>query len=353
MAEFLPLSDLADGSPTGPNLEMDPIFGEMERAAQGKPETQYGSKIEPAVPPDWKETARLAEDLLLRTRDLRVMVLYALARLHLTGLPGYALAVSAIRRTLETSWESVHPVLDPEDDNDPLQRANALLLLKDPARVLRPLRDMPLASTPRTGPVSWRDIAVMNGVFEPEPGREKPSESLIRGAFAGTDAAALERLKTAVEGLLGDLVAIPKVFDTYATFGSGPDFDDLIKLIRDIQKELTRFAMAPAASEEEADEPPSATAPGEPAEIMTAAAPRAARGVVSIQSITAIGNREDALRALELASGYFRRSEPSSPLPLLIDRALLLAPMPFLDILRNLAPDGLMQAQIVVGSGDQ
>jgi type VI secretion system protein ImpA len=332
---------------------MDPVFGEMERAAQGKPETQYGSKIEPAVPPNWKETASLAEDLLLRTRDLRVMVLYALARLHLTGLRGYALAVRAIRQTLETSWEFVHPVLDPEDDNDPLQRANALLLLQDPGRVLRPLRDMPLANTPRTGPVSWRDIAVMNGTLEPEPGREKPSESFIRGAFAGADAAGLATLQTIVEGLIGDLVAIPKVFDTYATFGSGPDLDEVVKLMRDIQKELTRYVVAPGAVEEEAEEPPSVVEPSEAAEMSTAAAPRAARGIVSIQSITAIGNREDALRALELASGYFRRSEPSSPLPLLIDRALLLAPMPFMDILRNLAPDGLMQAQIVVGPVDQ
>jgi type VI secretion system protein ImpA len=212
---------------------------------------------------------------------------------------------------------------------------------------------MPLATNPRTGPVSWRDIAVMNGALEPEPGREKPSESFIRGAFAGTDAAALATLKTVVEGLLGDLVAIPKVFDTYASFGSGPNLDDIIKLIRDIQKELTRFGTASAAVEEAADEPAPVAEPSAAAESSPAAAPRPARGVVSIQSITAIGNREDALRALELAAGYFRRSEPSSPLPLLIDRALLLAPMPFLDILRNLAPDGLMQAQTVVGTTDQ
>ena len=40
----------------------------------------------------------------------------------------------------------------------------------------------------------------------------------------------------------------------------------------------------------------------------------------------------------------------SSPLPLLIDRAKRLAPMPFLDILRDLAPDGLAQAQTIAGT---
>ena len=350
MVDFLPLPDLADGSPAGPNLDMDSAFGEMERAAQGKPETQYGSKIEPAVPPNWKDTASLAEDLLLRTRDLRVMVTYALARLHLSGLPGYAAVVGQIRHTLETLWEPVHPVLDPEDDNDPMQRANALLLLQDPARVMRPLREMPLARA-RGVTVSWRDIAMMNGAVEPEPGREKPTEAFVRGVFAGTDAAALGALKTVVDGLVADLAAIPKAFDTYATIGSGPDLKEIVKLTRDIQKELTRFGTPPEAAAEAVDAPAvaDATAPEPSAQ----AAPRAPRGPVSIQSISAIGTREDALRALELAAGYFRSSEPSSPLPLLIDRALLLAPMPFLDILRNLAPDGLMQAQNVVGTADQ
>ena len=36
----------------------------MERAAQGKPESQYGKTVELATEPDWKETARLARLLL-------------------------------------------------------------------------------------------------------------------------------------------------------------------------------------------------------------------------------------------------------------------------------------------------
>ena len=74
------------------------------------------------------------------------------------------------------------------------------------------------------------------------------------------------------------------------------------------------------------------------------------RSVMSVQSIAAINSRDDALHALELASNYFRDHEPSSPLPLLIDRAKRLAPMPFLDILRDLAPDGLAQAQTIAGT---
>ncbi len=69
----------------------------------------------------------------------------------------------------------------------------------------------------------------------------------------------------------------------------------------------------------------------------------------SLRSIAALTSRDDALRALELAAAFFRANEPSSPLPLLIDRACRLATLPFMDILRDLAPDGLQQAQVIAG----
>ncbi len=336
------LPPLMDGTPAGPNLELDPAFGELERAAQGKPESQYGETVEPAVPPVWKDVAALAESLLERTRDLRVMALLAAARLHLHGISAYVATIGQIRQQIEAAWDDVHPRLDPEDDNDPLQRANALLVLKDPVRVMRPLRDAPLASTPRTGPVSWRDIAILSGAQEPEPGREKIAEAAIRAAFAGSDFARQAALREAVKDGIADLAAISAAFDAHAAPGSGPDFDDLSKLLRDIHKDLVRFEIIPAEA------PPDEPATGQQADAAPGA-PRSRAG--SIQSVAALSSRDDALHALELAAAYFRANEPSSPLPLLIDRAKRLAPLPFLDILRDLAPDGLLQAQSVVGGG--
>ena len=347
MADPIPLPDLPDGSVAGPNLELDAAFGALERAAQGKPETQYGNTIEPATPPDWKEAAIVAEGLMARTRDLRVMALLSIARLHLYGIPGFMDGLAVMRRHVDDAWDHVHPQLDPEDDNDPMQRANALLMLQDPGRVLRPMRDTALASTPRTGPVSWRDIAVMNGTQEPEPGRERMGEAAVRAAFAGSDPARLAALRAAVDGGLADLAAIPAAFDAKSISGSGPDFTDLVKLLRDIQKELKRYeALA-------ADAAPPEDAAGPAAEPDAVLMPARGRGGATIQSIAALNSREDALHALELAAGFFRTNEPSSPLPLLIDRAIRLAPLPFLEIVRDMAPDGLLQAQTIAGTPNE
>jgi type VI secretion system protein ImpA len=50
---------------------------------------------------------------------------------------------------------------------------------------------------------------------------------------------------------------------------------------------------------------------------------------------------------------YYHEHEPSSPLPLLLDRARKLADKNFMEILRELAPDGVGQARVVVRSRDE
>ena len=342
------LPPVSDDAPAGDNLELDPDFGALERAAQGKPEVQYGNTIEPAVPPDWKETAALADALVQRTHDLRVLVHLAIARLHLEGFTGFARVVRLIRQQVEERWAHVHPQLDPEDDNDPMQRSNAVLRLQDPAHVMRALRDLPLASASRTGPVSWRDIAVMNGAVEAEPGREKMTESMVAAAFRETDQTRLATVREAIETLAADVPAISAAFDANAGPGSGPDYEPLTKLLREIQRDLKRYEAAPEA--DGAVESADASGPGAAEDSPSRPASGSPRAFASITAITALSRREEALHALDLASAYFRTQEPSSPLPLLLDRARRLAGMEFMDILRDLAPDGLVQAQTIAGT---
>jgi type VI secretion system protein ImpA len=341
------LADIDEAAPAGENLEFDIEFGGLERAAAGKPEQQYGGVVIPAEDPDWKEVRAQAESLLTRTRDLRVLVQLALAELHLEGIAGFAVALDVIRKLLDAKWPHLHPQLDPDDDNDPTLRANALLSLADPGRVLRKLRDMPLANSARSGPVSWRDMEIAAGAMEPVEGREKLSESVLRGAFQDTDQARLASLREGLVLAIASAAGIPAAFDANAGFGTGPDLSGLAKLLRETQRYVDRYAPQGAPGEQEAeDAAPGNTAVGEPAP----AAGRAAG--VSAASLSAVTTRADAMRLLDLVLDYYRRYEPSSPLPLLLERARRLADKNFIDILRDLAPDSVSQAQFVTGARD-
>jgi type VI secretion system protein ImpA len=62
-----------------------------------------------------------------------------------------------------------------------------------------------------------------------------------------------------------------------------------------------------------------------------------------------IASRDDVTSALDRLCGYFAQYEPSSPIPLLLARAKRLVPMTFLEILQELGPDVLTQAQRLQG----
>lgn len=343
------LPDLDGDAPAGPNLEFDPSFGELERAAQGKPEQQYGGTIIPAEEPNWKEVAGLAEDLLDRTRDLRVLVTLAVARLQLKGLVAFVEVVGVIRDQLEARWPYVHPQLDPEDDNDPTFRANALLPLGEPLRVLRPLRTLALATSRRDGPVSWRTVNIFNGIVDTEDSSERKTEQVIRAAFAETGVAQLTTILDSVNFGQAQIDGIDAVFNANSGYGNGPDLSNLSKLLREIGNIIGTYMPAedPADAGGEVSEQTEAVG-GEREQ----ASGGGARPGVSIASLTAIHSREDAMRLLDLVVRYYETQEPSSPLPLLIGRARKLADKGFLEILQDIAPDGLMQAQSVVRSRD-
>ena len=66
-------------------------------------------------------------------------------------------------------------------------------------------------------------------------------------------------------------------------------------------------------------------------------------------AVGAVKSREDAIRALDAVSEYFRRNEPSSPIPLFLERAKRLVSKDFLEVLADVVPDAVSQAKSVGG----
>ena len=81
-----PLPDEAE--PCGKDLEYENEFLELTKAAQGKPETQFG----PGEAPNWREVREMAEALMERTRDLRVALLWVRACVNRNLSAGHRLA---------------------------------------------------------------------------------------------------------------------------------------------------------------------------------------------------------------------------------------------------------------------
>ena len=62
-----------------------------------------------------------------------------------------------------------------------------------------------------------------------------------------------------------------------------------------------------------------------------------------------IHSAEDVIRVLDLICAYYKRVEPSSPVPLLLGRARGLVRKSFVEIIADLNPEALQQIQVISG----
>jgi type VI secretion system protein ImpA len=165
-------------------------------------------------------------------------------------------------------------------------------------------------------------------------GEPRPDETQVNAAFAELPLADLQSLQQSASSALAALKSI-----TTAMAAAGPeatpDFDPL-------SGQLNRLNRVLRSQLEMRGAPAGDAAPSEPtgAEVV---APGAIR------------SRQDAIRALDAVAEFFRRNEPSSPIPLFVDRAKRLVSKNFLEVLADVAPDALPHARAAGGlaQGDE
>ncbi|MGZ8260160.1 MAG: type VI secretion system protein TssA [Caldimonas sp.] len=322
------LAPLGGDAPCGPDLEYDPEFQAMLEAGAGKPERQYGDKVYPAEPPDWAVVHEKASELARRTRDLRVAVWLARSGARLRGLAGAVSGLRLVEGLLERYWDAVHPPLDASDNNDPTARVTALAALADPAAGLADLRAAGL--TGQRGALTVRDIELALGPAEPLRGESVPSEDGVVQAVT-TTLGSSPGLAAAMQGGWDAAQAVSSSLERRLEASQAPDLVPLKKVLQRVAEAARKASGVVEESTEPGQAPPSASAGRAP-------------GTIS--------SREDASRALERVCEWIERNEPSNPAPLLIRRAQRLMSKSFIDIIRDLAPDGVKEIEKLAGNAN-
>lgn len=334
------LAEVNAASPCGANLEYAPEFSELERAVQGKPEVQYGGTITPAVPPDWKAVKRLATDLLQRSRDLRIIVPLLRAVLALDGIAAMSECLRLIQRLLEERWDSVHPQLDVDDDFDPTLRLNSLAVLADDATLVREVRAAPFLTAPGLGPISVRDLDIASGELQPIGEEARLGLASIEAAIHDIDADRMAQAIAALQMAFDSTRQIEALLVVRVGSSQALNLDPLTRVLARGCDFLVR-AMRQAHGA--LDRTPS-TGHGQPQ--WEGSPVTTAPGLVNSD----IHSRDDVLRMLEKICEYYRRHEPSSPVPLLLERARRLVTKNFIEIMADLAPDGMAQLTMISGA---
>ncbi|XZE46786.1 type VI secretion system protein TssA [Pirellulaceae bacterium SH467] len=356
--EFLTLlTPIAPDQPSGVDLEYDPDFSAMEKASQGTSDQEYGSTVIEGAPPDWALVRQLAMKLLQRSKDLRVASLLVQAELELRGLLGMRDSLGVIAEIVTQFWETCFPLLDPDDDNDPTIRINALLSLTKPGGVLRQVRTCAIAKSRSVGLLSLQDVMIAKGEMVPPAGMDDPPTlKKVEAIFRSGNLSEHRELLAAVEESIALLKKIEEGFSSQVGMNDSPDFDPLLKELRAISKTQTMWIANVTPSDEASASGSSPDEGGNRSESHSDFAqgegskPAGGTGKLSVGSLQ-ISSRSDAIECLAKIIAWFENYEPSSPLPMLLRRARKLSTMSFLDILRDISPDGINQAMLVGGSG--
>jgi type VI secretion system protein ImpA len=328
-------------SPCGEELDYDVDFLKLEIVARGRSEQQIGDAISVGEEPDWRTVESMTLALCERSKDLRVGVLLARARLHNDGFIGFEEGLRLLGGYVDRFWEAVHPM--PEPDEGHTIRVNALAALADPVDLLGDVRRTPLTSSALLGPVSLRDVQIANRRLA--AGADTPVINLadIEARFLATQPDQLAATAAALSGCIEAVDVMARVMTEYAPSDLGSPLDALGEALRDARAEFEPYLATP--------EPQAAPAEGE------ASAEDASVEVAGPLRVFAasgeIHGRADIEIMLERICRWYATNEPASPVPDLLERAKRLVSQNFLTLLLELAPAGAEQFRHLAGIRDR
>jgi type VI secretion system protein ImpA len=325
------LKPVSPEKPAGEDIAYDTAMQSLEAAMQGKPETQFSTAEEPS----WKDVLRLSTELSGRSKNLRVILILTVSLLKTEGLTGFRDGITLLQKSLEQYWDALYPALDQEDNNDPTERVNIIAALltssgsasDDPMQFHRRLKQAPLCQSSRLGRFGYMDFA------SSEAEGEKKDPGQVEAAFRDTPQEFLESINKAIQESIAAAESMDAFLTRTISNSKAPDWSPLIGVLKDLRKSLVPY-LPQGAVEVDAEEGGAAIAGGGPAG-------------VSIPGT--INSRQDVMKALDRICDFYAKTEPSSPVPLLLKRAQRMAGMNFLEIISDMSPDALQQVNLVAG----
>ncbi len=342
------LKTLLDDNKVGEDCEYDNLYLQLEELASPVAEQEIGDAVTEGRDADFKTLVANCTELWKKTRDLRVAAYLTVGYGCTEGFSGLKLGLSLIDFLVDELWEECYPRLDPEDDNDPTERINILNMLSpqsgsynDPVQFINHLRKLKFLGNL---PYTVKDVLVSQGMLESN--EEGVDLAILQGQLRSTPSELFAEKIGQLDEIQELLNHIVETMNAKMGDGGMVSFESLSTELKHIRKLYSVYAggTAQESGAEEAEEQPAETE-------ALAAAPAPTVGSAGMVNLKAfrVQNRNDALLLIERCAEYFRKAEPTSPLPYLLDRALRMADMNFVDILAEIDESSLEKVKEQLG----
>ncbi len=341
---MLELTELSPAA--GENLEYDARYLELEDLLTAKANVSVVGDEElreQESGTDYRRAEKLCTELWQESRDLRLAAYYTVAATARYGLSGLRDGLGAVKYLVDELWNEFYPQLDPDDDNDPTERVNILSCLApkadsfdDPVNFNQLVLGLKLFER---GVFSCRDLMMVRGELA---GGELDVNDFNAEALSQNPDQVRERLDLCgeINDLLSGIEQVMNEKMNGLNFISLETLQRKIKLLQDFYREYGSPDEKPAAAAGESV--------SEPAAVPAAAAPKA----VSLSAIS-VSSRKEALMLVQKAEDYFLNNDSTSPAPYLLQRAIRMADMNFIDLLAEIDQSALERGKEQFGIRDQ
>ncbi|MBU9579628.1 type VI secretion system protein TssA [Ralstonia mannitolilytica] len=326
------LEPISEAEPCGKDLEYDTEFVLLQASASPGGGAQYGEFVSTPEAINWSDVERDCRRLLLRTRDIRILVLLLRSRVRQDDAAGLRDGLAILAQLLMQWPDAIHPQFIVDGEPDPAVRANALAALTDPQGLLQDIRE--LAITPK-GAMRLQVRDVERALKVPRIADALAPESVLQQ---------LQDLRRkqdptmqAFEEALGFAVSIDAWARQYLPHDH-PELTPLLKLLGLVADTTPRLAVVSPPTEH--SEPLPAATLGEHDTGPNAGAPRQSLQLPSEhQPLDRPMDRETVLDTIRNARAWFETHEPSSPVALLLKQAERLTGKPFGEVFQAIPAD--------------
>lgn len=314
------LAPIDPAAPCGADLEYDPEFVLLSAKVAPRAEAQYGNFVGSPEPANWSDVDRDCRRLMMRSKDMRLAVLFTRCRTRLAGAAGLAEGAGLLAAWLATFPDAIHPQADVDPDRDAALdiRKNALQALTDNEGLMADVREIELTKSTAMR-LQVRDVE--RALAQPRPSDALAPESVVR------QLADLQAQQPATLAGLCEALASLAAIDGWSREHLGayaPDLSALEALLRHVGGRSERPVGIDSVAERSDVTQTQEAVGARTGESVPAHAASATEPVADSSRRTELATPTDRYGARELireAREWFEQHEPSSPIPLLLRRA--------------------------------
>lgn len=287
----------------------------------------------------WRKILELAPEILTnQAKDLEIASWYVEALVRRHGFQGLRDGFKLIYGLINNFWNDLYPL--PDEDGIETRVASLTGLNGEGAEgvLIAPIRNVYITQGSSCGPYNYwmyQQALDVEKILDESNKREKAAklgfsnEDVERAVSESSEQFYIDLVEDTAQAI-ETFREIGRILDEYCGINDSPPTSNIINILTDCLGAIKHIGKnkIPAAIEEEIEDSSDTGMDG------SAVQPNAAK-----QSTKEINTRADAFKKLIEISDFFRKTEPHSPIPYILERAVRWGDMPLNELIKELIPD--------------